>query len=78
MPPWLYPTILRQDDAAWRQVVLWVSGPCVAAAVTGMWIGILRTRLGRRRFKGGRTTPYRGWMLWHHVAGLVGGLFLIA
>jgi uncharacterized iron-regulated membrane protein len=23
-------------------------------------------------------TPYNGWMLWHHVAGLVGGVFLIA
>jgi hypothetical protein len=23
-------------------------------------------------------TPYRGWMLWHHVAGLTGGVFLLA
>jgi uncharacterized iron-regulated membrane protein len=77
VPHWLYPTVLRQDNEAWRQVVIWVSGPCIAAGITGMWIGILRTRLGRRRFKGGRTTPYHGWMLWHHVAGLVGGVFLI-
>jgi len=78
VPHWLYPTVLRQDNAAWRQVVLWVSGPCIAAAVAGMWIGILRTRLGARRFKGGRVTPYHGWLLWHHVAGMVGGVFLIA
>ncbi|SEN46910.1 PepSY-associated TM region [Sphingomonas gellani] len=78
VPHWLYPTVLRQDQSAWRQVVLWVSGPCIAAAVAGLWIGILRTRIGRRRFKGGRMTPYSGWMLWHHVAGLVGGVFLIA
>nr|WP_299913008.1 PepSY domain-containing protein [Sphingomonas bacterium] len=78
VPHWLYPTVLRQDNALWRQVVMWVSGPCILAAVTGFWIGILRTRLGRRRFKGGRVTPYRGWMEWHHVAGLTGGLFLIA
>ncbi len=78
VPHWLYPTVLRQDSAAWRQVVMWVSGPCIAAAVAGMWIGILRTRLGRHRFSGGRVSPYRGWMLWHHLAGLVGGGFLIA
>lgn len=78
VPHWLYPTVLRQDQTAWRQVVLWVSGPCIAAAVAGMWIGILRTRIGARRFKGARMTPYDGWMLWHHVAGLVGGVFLIA
>ena len=78
VPHWLYPTRLRQDQPAWRQVVLWVSGPCIAAAVAGMWIGILRTRVGARRFKRRRMTPYTGWMLWHHVAGLVGGVVLIA
>jgi len=77
VPHWLYPTVIRQDNETWRQVVMWVSGPCIAAGVTGMWIGILRTRIGRRRFKGGRMTPYHGWMLWHHIAGLVGGLFLV-
>ncbi len=76
VPHWLYPTIVRQDNQLWRQVVMWVSGPCIAAAVTGIWIGILRTRIRERRFKGGRMTPYHGWMLWHHVAGLVGGIAL--
>jgi uncharacterized iron-regulated membrane protein len=78
VPHWIYPTVLRQDNAAWRQVVMWISGPCIVGAVTGMWIGVLRTRLGRRRFKGGRVTPYRGWMEWHHVSGLIGGTFLVA
>jgi uncharacterized iron-regulated membrane protein len=78
IPHWIYPTVIRQNNAVWRQVVMWVSGPCIVGAVTGMWIGVLRTRLGKRRFKGGRTTPYRGWMEWHHWAGLIGGLFLVA
>ncbi|MFZ2997005.1 PepSY domain-containing protein [Sphingobium sp.] len=78
VPHWIYFTILRQDNAVWRQVVMWVSGPCIAAAVTGMWIGLLRARFGRRRFRDGRITPYRGWMWWHHVAGLTGGVALLA
>ncbi len=76
VPHWIYPTVLRQDNAAWRQVVMWVSGPCILVAITGIWIGILRTRIGKRRFKGDRMTPYHGWMLWHHVAGLFGGITL--
>jgi uncharacterized iron-regulated membrane protein len=77
VPHWIYPTVLRQDAEAWRQVIIWLSGPCIIAALTGLWIGILRVRLGRRRFKEGRITPYRGWMMWHHLTGLAGSLFLI-
>ena len=76
VPHWIYPTILRQNNAAWRQVVMWVSGPCILVALTGIWIGILRTRIGERRFPQRRMTPYHGWMLWHHVAGLAGGITL--
>lgn len=77
VPHWLYFTVVRQDNAVWRQVVMWVSGPCIVAGVTGFWIGVLRTRFGRRRYRDGRMTPYRGWILWHHWAGLIGGLFLL-
>lgn len=76
VPHWLYPTVVRRDNAMWRQVVMWVSGACIAVALTGIWIGILRMRIGRRRYRGGRITPYRGWMMWHHVSGLLGGVML--
>ena len=77
VPHWLYPRALRENQPLWRQVVMWVSGPCILAAITGIWIGLMRIRPGQKRFKGGRITPYRGWMKWHHVSGLVGSLFLI-
>jgi hypothetical protein len=77
VPHWLYPRALREDQPLWRQVVMWASGPCILVALTGTWIGLMRLRAGRRRFKGGRMTPYRGWMKWHHVSGLVGAVFLI-
>jgi uncharacterized iron-regulated membrane protein len=76
IPHWIYPTVLRKDGAAWRQVVLWISGICLVVAVTGFWIGILRLRL-RRRYARGTVTPYRGWMAWHHIAGLIGGVFVL-
>ena len=77
VPHWLYPRALREDQPLWRQVVMWTSGPCILGAITGIWIGLMRIRPGARRFKGGRMTPYRGWMKWHHVSGLVGSLFLV-
>ncbi|TIX51683.1 PepSY domain-containing protein [Alteraurantiacibacter aquimixticola] len=77
IPHWLYPRALREEQPVWRQVVMWVSGPCILVALTGTWIGLMRLRAGKRRFKDGGMTPYRGWMKWHHVSGLVGSVFLI-
>jgi len=77
IPHWLYPRALRENQPLWRQVVMWVSGPCIIVALTGIWIGLTRLRMGKRRFGGGRMTPYRGWMKWHHVSGLLGSAFLI-
>lgn len=75
IPHWIYPTVLRKDGALWRDVVLWISGICLVVAVTGFWIGILRLRL-TRRYARGTVSPYRGWMAWHHIAGLIGGIFV--
>lgn len=75
IPHWIYPTVLRKDGPTWRLVVLWISGICMVTAVTGFWIGILRMRL-RRRYSNGAVTPYRGWMAWHHIAGLIGGILV--
>lgn len=76
IPHWIYPTVLRQDGALWRQVILWLSGICLVVAVSGIWIGILRVRL-RRRYNGGAITPYNGWMAWHHVTGFFAGVFVL-
>lgn len=76
IPHWIYPTILRQDQPLWRQVILWSSGVCLVVGITGIWVGILRMRI-KRRYANGNVTPYRGWMAWHHITGLIGGAFIL-
>lgn len=76
VPHWIYFEILRVFQEPWRQTVLWTSGIGMLGALAGMGIGLLRVRL-RRRYKSGSVSPYRGWMHWHHIAGMIGGLFLI-
>jgi len=73
---WLYFRDLRAKPAVWSQVVLWTSGVGIVVALTGLWLGIDRLRI-RRRNSNSAMTPYRGWMAWHHLAGIVGGLFLL-
>ncbi|MDO9383127.1 MAG: PepSY domain-containing protein [Hyphomicrobiaceae bacterium] len=75
VPHWIYFTPIRRDQELWRQMVMWLSGPLVIGAISGVWIGILRLRA--KAPKAGRSvSPYRGWMKWHHLAGLIGGIFL--
>lgn len=76
VPHWIYFTPLRADPPLWHDVVVWLSAACIVSAVTGIVIGILRLRL-RRRFRSGAVTPYTGWMAWHHIAGLIGGFFVL-
>ncbi|MCJ2188809.1 PepSY domain-containing protein [Novosphingobium beihaiensis] len=76
VPHWIYFEALRIYQAPWVQTVIWTSGIGTISAVLGLWIGILRLRL-RRRYKSGSASPYRGWMKWHHVTGLAGGIFVI-
>ncbi|CAH0352861.1 PepSY domain-containing protein [Aquabacterium sp. CECT 9606] len=76
VPHWLYFTPLRANPPLWHEVVVWISGCCIVSAVTGLVLGVLRVRL-RRRYRHGAVTPYRGWMACHHLAGMVGGIFVL-
>lgn len=70
---WLYPTMLRQHAAVWLQVVIWLTIVSLFLTVIGAYVGIRQFRFRRRQ----RRSPYRGWGLWHHYAGLVFGLFTL-
>lgn len=66
---WVYLTPLRKHGDAWRQVVMWTSGAALLLVLSGMVLGIQRLRV-RRRYAGGRMSPYKGWQRWHHWLGL--------
>ena len=72
---WIYFSDLRTHPAAWRQVVLWLSGIGIVVAISGIWLGIDRLRV--RPGPGGSITPFRGWAAWHHLAGVLGGVFVL-
>jgi uncharacterized iron-regulated membrane protein len=73
---WLYFTDLRANAPLWSAIVIWISGVGIVAALTGIWLGIDRLLKARRGGKR-RLTQFRGWMAWHHVVGLFGGLFVL-
>lgn len=74
VPHWLYPTVLRQNPAAWSQVVIWTSLIGCFLTATGIWVGICRLRRGK---DGAIDSPYRGLWWWHHMAGLAFGLLTL-
>jgi uncharacterized iron-regulated membrane protein len=73
IPHWLYFTELRHRTGLWTQVVIAASLTGVFLAATGIYIG-LRQFLHR---PAGRWLPYRGFNLWHHIAGLLAGIFAL-
>lgn len=76
IPHFFYYAPLRLNQALWRQVVLWTSGIGIFLALLGIVLGIVQLRKARP-FTLSRAVPYTGWMKWHHVTGLVFGIFTL-
>jgi hypothetical protein len=74
IPHWIYPTVLRSDVLRWSQVVIWSSLIGVFLTALGLGLGVIQFRGGSRR----KLSPYRGWLFWHHISGLVFGIFALA
>jgi uncharacterized iron-regulated membrane protein len=73
VPHWLYFTELRRHPKIWSQVVIFASLLGCFLAGIGIYLGI--RQLGAR--PAGRWSPYVGFNLWHHIAGLVFGVFAL-
>jgi hypothetical protein len=74
VPHWLYFTELRQHPKIWSQVVILTSLLGCFLAGVGIYLGI--RQLAAR--PAGRWSPYVGFNLWHHIAGLIFGVFALS
>lgn len=73
---WLYPTLLRRYWLVWNWSVWTLALVGVVVTVAGLWLGVLRWRTQARSGRGG-VSPYRRWLKWHHVGGLIVGSFIL-
>jgi uncharacterized iron-regulated membrane protein len=68
---WLYPFRGNVFDPYWTDIVNWLSIVCIAVAITGTVVGVMRWRFANR-YRNGSRSPYAGSMMrWHHVSGLL-------
>ena len=74
VPHWLYFTELRRHPRLWSEVVILTSLLGCFLAGVGIYLGI--RRLAAR--PAGRWSPYSGFNLWHHMAGLTFGVFTLS
>jgi hypothetical protein len=73
IPHWLYFTALRRHASLWTQVVVYTSLVGCFLTALGLYLGVRQLLLR----PAGRWSPYRGFNLWHHMAGLFFGVFTL-
>lgn len=78
IPHKFYFPIIRKDVDVWETTITIGGLFCLLAALSGMYVGInalLRHRKNKKRWG----SPYKKWTYkWHHLAGLVFGIFIVA
>lgn len=79
IPHWLYFTPLRVRQRLWTRTILWTAGAGCVLALLGLVLGIWQARISRPiRLSDVRAwIPYRGWMRWHYITGVVFGVFTL-
>ena len=75
IPHWVYFTGLRQHQPVWFNFMVWAAGMGAVMCFTGLWIGTVI--LWRNRRKGLRSPYKKRWLRWHHVTGMVFGIFAL-
>jgi hypothetical protein len=74
VPHWLYFTELRRKTLVWSQLVIYASLLGCFLAGIGIYIGVRQTTAQ----PAGQWSPYRGFNLWHHIAGLAFGILTLS
>jgi PepSY-associated TM region len=73
IPHWFYFEAVRRDGPLWSAAITWTAILGTFLTVLGLYLGIAQFRRG----KDGQVSPYRGVFYWHHLAGLVFGIFTL-
>ena len=75
IPHWVYFTSLRENQALWLDFMVWSSGLGAIMCLTGLWVGVWAFYRNR---KNGLRSPYKKWWYrWHHISGMIFGLFAL-
>ena len=78
IPHKLYFPIIRKNVDVWEAAITIGGLFCLLAAVSGIYVGI-EMLLRNRKYKKRWGSPYKKWTYrWHHLAGLVFGIFIAA
>ena len=72
---WFYFRPLRVRNDLWFNIIVYGSLVGCIVSILGLVIGLYRYSIARTYFQGSSSTPYAGWLRWHHYAGLVFGVF---
>ncbi len=78
IPHWFYFKSLRLHNELWADFVIWLSGIGAIMCLTGLIVGIYRSRKIRKLKNKGLFgfSPYKKkWFRWHHITGMIFGLF---
>lgn len=75
IPHWVYFTSLRQNQPLWIHFMIWASGLGTLMCLTGLWIG--GWAFWKNRQKGFRSPYQKWWFRWHHITGMIFGIFAL-
>lgn len=74
VPHWLYFAELRRNAGLWSQVMIYTALLGCFLTAIGLYLGV-RALVRQPR---GQFSPYLGFNLWHHIAGLIFGIVALA
>ncbi len=74
---WFYFRPLRVRGPLWAGIIVYGSLVGCVLCIVGLVIGLYRYSVSRRLRHGLSSTPYVGWLRWHHYAGLTFGLITL-
>jgi uncharacterized iron-regulated membrane protein len=74
---WFYFRPLRVRGPLWASIIVYGSLTGCVLCIVGLVIGLYRYSVSRRLRHGLSSTPYAGWLRWHHYAGLTFGLITL-